>query len=57
MLKIISHPKIIDIYEILEDDKNHYQVQELAPHGNLYDHIVKFKGCKLREEDVKNIAR
>ena len=40
-LKILNHPNIIQIYEIIENSKNFYLVMEYAPGGELFNYIVK----------------
>lgn len=41
ILKIIKHPNIIQLYEILEDDEKIYLIMEYANGGELFEHIVK----------------
>ena len=40
-LKMLNHPNIIQIYEIIENSKNFYLVMEYAPGGELFNYIVK----------------
>jgi calcium-dependent protein kinase len=41
ILKKISHPNIISIYEIFEDSKNYYIMTELLEGGELFEEITR----------------
>ena len=41
ILKIIRHPYIIQLYEIIETPKQLYLIMEFCPNGELFDFIVK----------------
>ena len=41
IMKEMDHPNIIKIYEMFEDEKKYYLVQELCKGGELFDEIVK----------------
>ena len=60
VLKNLSHPSVIDVYDLLHDESNYYQIQELAKYGNLFDILIargKKKGKNyLPEAEVRNIA-
>jgi len=40
ILKILRHPNITQLYEILEDESNLFLITEYAPNGELFDYIV-----------------
>lgn len=40
VLEDTSHPNIMRIYEILDDEKFYYIVSEFIRYGELYDYIV-----------------
>lgn len=40
ILKLIRHPNIIQLYEIIETPKQLYLIMEFAEGGELFDHIV-----------------
>lgn len=40
ILEDTSHPNIMRIYEILDDDKFYFIVSEFIRYGELYDYIV-----------------
>ena len=42
ILKLIRHPNIIQLYEIIETPKQLYLFMEFAPNGELFDYIVRF---------------
>ena len=41
ILKMIRHPNIIQLYEIIETPKELYLIMEYASGGELFDHIVQ----------------
>ena len=41
ILKLIRHPNIIQLYEIIEDNTHLYLITEYASGGELFDHIVQ----------------
>lgn len=49
ILKIIRHPNIIQLYEILEDDEKLYLIMEYTPGGELFDYIVSNQRVKEHE--------
>lgn len=50
ILKLIRHPNIVQMYEIIEDEQNLYLVMEYAHGGELYDYIVSQQ--KLKEQEA-----
>lgn len=55
VLEETSHPNVMRIYELLNDDKFYFVVSELIKHGELYDFILKKGG--LSEKDVRNVVK
>jgi 5'-AMP-activated protein kinase catalytic alpha subunit len=49
ILKLIRHPNIIQLYEIIETSKQIYLIMEYASGGELFDYIVKHSRLKERE--------
>lgn len=50
ILKLIRHPNIIQLYEILETPSRLYLIMEYSSSGELFDYIVK--KTKLKEHDA-----
>ena len=60
ILEDTSHPNIMRIYELLEDDKFYFVVSEFIRFGELYDYILKRSESKLgcmTEREVKIVTR
>ena len=49
-LKLLNHPNIIQIYEVIDNPKNFYIVMEYASGGELFNYINKHK--RLTEEEA-----
>jgi len=49
ILKLIRHPNIIQLYEIIETPKFLYLIMEYASGGELFDYIVKKKRLSQQE--------
>jgi 5'-AMP-activated protein kinase catalytic alpha subunit len=50
ILKIVRHPVIVQLYEIIETDKELYLIMEYARGGELFEYIVNRK--RVREKDA-----
>jgi len=50
ILKIVRHPTIVQLYEIIETDKELYLIMEYARGGELFEYIVNRK--RVREKDA-----
>jgi 5'-AMP-activated protein kinase catalytic alpha subunit len=50
ILKIVRHPNVIQMYEIIETKKQLYLIMEFAEGGELFDYIVSKK--KLSEPEA-----
>ena len=51
ILKIVHHPNIVQLYEIIETKQEIYMITEYAEGGELFDYIVKHK--RLKEPEAK----
>jgi len=40
-LKKVRHPNVIQLYEIIETEKELYMIMEFCNGGELFDYIVK----------------
>lgn len=50
ILKMIRHPNIIQLFEIIETPKQLYLIMEHASGGELFDYIVS--NTKLKEKEA-----
>jgi 5'-AMP-activated protein kinase catalytic alpha subunit len=50
ILKIVRHPTIVQLYEIIETSKELYLIMEYARGGELFEYIVNRK--RVREKDA-----
>lgn len=50
ILKLIRHPNIIQLYEIIETPKQLYFIMEYASGGELFDYIVE--NTRLEEDEA-----
>lgn len=55
VLETVSHPNVLNIYELLHDDNYYFIVSEYMKYGELYDFIVE-RGS-ISEIEVKQIVR
>ena len=55
ILKIIRHPYLIQLYEIIETSKQLFLIMEYATGGELFDHIVANK--RLKEKDASRFLQ
>ena len=53
ILKIIRHPHIVQLYEIIETSKQLYIITEYAANGELFDYIVANK--RVKEEEARKL--
>jgi 5'-AMP-activated protein kinase catalytic alpha subunit len=49
ILKIVQHPCVVQLYEIIETPKKLYLIMEYASGGELFDYIVKHQRVQERE--------
>ena len=50
ILKVVRHPTIVQLYEIIETSKELYLIMEYARGGELFEYIVNRK--RVREKDA-----
>ena len=43
ILKIVRHPNIVQLYEIIETSRQLFLIMEFVPGGELFNYIVKKK--------------
>lgn len=49
ILKILRHPVVVQLYEIIETEKELYLIMEYARGGELFEHIVSHQRIKEKE--------
>ena len=49
ILKIVRHPNVIQLYEIIETNRQLFLIMEHANGGELFDYIVKRKRLEEKE--------
>ena len=54
-LKLLNHPHIIKVFDIIETTESIYIVMEHAEGGELFDYIVTHK--RVKEKDAKAFFR
>ena len=49
ILKIVRHPQVVQLYEIIETQKKLYLIMEYAQGGELFDYLVKKSRLTIKE--------
>lgn len=49
ILKVLRHPNLIQLYEIIETSKQLYLIMEMADGGELFDYIVSWNWLTERQ--------
>uniref|UniRef100_A0A0G4FJM3 non-specific serine/threonine protein kinase n=1 Tax=Chromera velia CCMP2878 TaxID=1169474 RepID=A0A0G4FJM3_9ALVE len=63
ILKMIRHPHIIQLYEIIETPRQLYLIMEYAPGGELFDYIVQcqrvpeVEACKFFHQIIAGVEK
>ena len=52
LMKLVQHPNVVRLYEVIDTATKLYLVLEYADGGDMYDHIMKHEGG-LGEERAK----
>lgn len=52
-MKLVQHPNIIRLYEVIDTNTKLYLIMELGDGGDLYDYIIKHENG-LNEYDSAN---
>jgi 5'-AMP-activated protein kinase catalytic alpha subunit len=61
ILKIVQHPHVIQLYEIIETPKKLYLIMEYASRGELFDYIVRYQNvdeptaCKFFQQIISGV--
>ncbi|ALC46375.1 KP78a [Drosophila busckii] len=54
-MKMLNHPNIVRLYQVIESERTLYLIMEYASRGELFDHLVK--NGRMRERDARVIFR
>nr|CAH8822163.1 unnamed protein product [Trichobilharzia regenti] len=49
IMKMLNHPNIVRLYEVIESERHVYLVMEYAENGEVFDHLVSHGRMKERE--------
>ncbi|KAA3677940.1 MAP/microtubule affinity-regulating kinase [Paragonimus westermani] len=49
IMKMLNHPNIVRLYEVIESDRHVYLVMEYAPNGEVFDYLVTNGRMKEKE--------
>ncbi|XP_001359986.3 serine/threonine-protein kinase MARK2 [Drosophila pseudoobscura] len=55
IMKLLNHPNIVRLFQVIESERSLYLVMEYASRGELFDHLVKHG--RMRERDARVIFR
>jgi serine/threonine protein kinase len=55
VMTYLRHPNVIQLYEVIENEKEICMVMEYAAGGDLHDYVCKSKGKKLKENEAKRL--
>ncbi|BFF89255.1 MAP/microtubule affinity-regulating kinase 4 [Drosophila madeirensis] len=55
IMKLLNHPNIVRLFQVIESERSLYLVMEYASRGELFDHLVK--NGRMRERDARVIFR
>jgi len=55
ILKILRHPVVVQMYEIIESEKELFLIMEYARGGELFDFIVSHK--RVKEKEASRFSR
>ncbi|XP_043948373.1 serine/threonine-protein kinase MARK2-like [Drosophila biarmipes] len=55
IMKLLNHPNIVRLFQVIESERSLYLVMEYASGGELFDHLVK--NGRMREPDARILFR
>ncbi|XP_041674660.1 serine/threonine-protein kinase MARK2-like isoform X2 [Drosophila eugracilis] len=55
IMKLLNHPNIVKLFQVIESERTLYLVMEYASGGELFDHLVK--NGKMSEKDARVLFR
>ena len=53
LMKLVQHPHVVRLYEVIDTQTKLYLVLELADGGDMYDYIMRHDGVGLDEAEAK----
>ncbi|CAL8083509.1 unnamed protein product [Calicophoron daubneyi] len=51
IMKMLNHPNIVRLYEVIESERHVYLVMEYAPNGEVFDYLVT--NGKMKEKEAR----
>ena len=55
IMRILDHPNIIKLFEVMETKKNLFLILEYAPKGEFLEYIIE--NGRVTEEDAKKFTK
>jgi len=57
LMKLVQHPHVVRLYEVIDTQTKLYLILELADGGDMYDYIMKHEGRGLQEDAARKYFR
>ena len=47
LMRLLDHPHLLKLHEVCESGRHIYMILEYAPHGELFDYLIRRQSCPL----------